>query len=125
MEQSDSQTPASSTTATQATYDATDLTHATESYATAQVIANPDGHWHYSNAGMNLVGRLIEVVSGQSYADFVHKQLLHPLGMLDTTIFPSREQLQRLAKSYTSGERMREVPIDTSDNVRSVPALPP
>ena len=51
------------------------------------------------------------MVSGQSYADFVHERLLHPLGMLDTTMFPSREQLQRLAKSYASGERMREEPI--------------
>lgn len=55
-----------------------------------------------SNAGFNLVGRLIEVLSGTSYATFIEETLLQPLRMRDTTLYPSTQQLTRLAKSYAS-----------------------
>ena len=74
----------------------------------------PGTQYRYSNEGINTVGRIIEVVSGLSYADFLQRRLLTPLGMTDTTFWPNSEQLGRLAKSYrrnAASGRLEEVPI--------------
>ena len=42
----------------------------------------------------------IEVVSGMPYETFLDKRLFGPLGMKDTTFWPSEAQIKRLAKSY-------------------------
>jgi CubicO group peptidase (beta-lactamase class C family) len=63
----------------------------------------PDTKWQYSNAGINTAGRIIEVVSGMPYAEFLDRRLFQPLGMKDTTFWPSGDQLVRLAKSYRPG----------------------
>ncbi len=60
----------------------------------------PDSKYQYSNAGINTAGRIIEVVSGMPYEDFMEKRLFEPLGMKDTTFWPDEGQLARLAKSY-------------------------
>ena len=41
----------------------------------------PGERWSYSNSGYVLLGAIIEKVSGQSYADFVQKNIFEPLGM--------------------------------------------
>ena len=60
----------------------------------------PGTKYQYSNAGINTAGRIIEVVSGMPYETFLEKRLFGPLGMKDTTFWPTEEQLARLAKSY-------------------------
>ena len=67
----------------------------------------PDSKYQYSNAGINTAGRIIEVVSGMPYEEFLDKRLFKPLGMKDTTFWPNAEQLQRLAKSYKPAMRTR------------------
>jgi CubicO group peptidase (beta-lactamase class C family) len=62
--------------------------------------AEPSSTYSYSNVGVEIVARVIEVVSGMSYEDFLQQRLLTPLGMKDTTFWPNAEQLGRLAKSY-------------------------
>jgi CubicO group peptidase (beta-lactamase class C family) len=60
----------------------------------------PGSKWAYCNPGIDTLGRIIEVVSGQSYEDFLHERIFGPLEMSDTTFFPGAEQLQRLAATY-------------------------
>lgn len=60
----------------------------------------PGEKWKYSNPGINILGRIIEVVSGQPFAVFFEKRLLTPLGMKETTFWPSESQLPRVVKSY-------------------------
>ncbi len=60
----------------------------------------PGTKWQYCQSGINSLGRIVEVVSGQSYPDFLQRRLFDPLGMKDTTFYPTREQMARLAKSY-------------------------
>lgn len=60
----------------------------------------PGSKWAYCNAGIDTLGRIIEVVSGESYETFLKKRIFDPLGMRDTTCFPSPEQLKRLAGLY-------------------------
>jgi CubicO group peptidase (beta-lactamase class C family) len=44
----------------------------------------PGSRWQYSNSGYSLLGYLIERLTGVSYAEFLHRQILDPLGMTDT-----------------------------------------
>ncbi|MDR3638818.1 MAG: serine hydrolase [Isosphaeraceae bacterium] len=71
-----------------------------KSYAMTPLLFAPGTKYQYSNAGINTAGRIIEVVSGMPYEDFLDKRLFQPLGMKDTTFWPNEEQLTRLAKSY-------------------------
>ena len=65
--------------------------------------SEPGTRYAYANAGFSTVGRIIEVVSGQSYEDFLQTRLFDPLGMTDTTFWPTPEQEARLAKAYRPG----------------------
>jgi len=74
----------------------------------------PGSKWSYSNAGINTLGRIVEVVSGGDFAAFLEKRIFKPLGMRDTTFWPSEAQVKRLAKSYqpkSGGEGLEEVGI--------------
>ncbi|MCY3022073.1 MAG: serine hydrolase [Planctomycetota bacterium] len=84
----------------QPTLDLLPLRDAVRSYATTPLQYEPGSKYQYSNAGVNTAGRIIEVVSGMPYEEFLQKRLFDPLGMKDTTFWPNDEQLQRLAKSY-------------------------
>ncbi len=86
------------------TLDANPLKTAVESYAHAPLEYAPDSKYQYSNAGINTVGRIIEVVSGQPYEQFLQKRLFDPLKMVDTTFWPNQSQLDRLAQSYKPDE---------------------
>src|SRR5262249_5186468 len=69
----------------------------------------PGTKWAYCNPGIDTLGRIIEVVSGQSYEDFLHKRLFQPLGMVDTPFYPTREQLERAAPTYAKKDGKLEV----------------
>lgn len=60
----------------------------------------PGSKWQYSNPGINTLGRIVEVVSGQKYQDFLQRRIFNPLGMKDTTFYPTASQIKRIAKSY-------------------------
>ena len=69
-------------------------------FALSPLTFEPGSKWSYCNPGITTLGRLIEVASGKSYADFMQERLFDPLGMKDTTFWPSKEQLARLATAY-------------------------
>jgi CubicO group peptidase (beta-lactamase class C family) len=87
----------------QPTLDQLPLRVAVRSYAMTPFLFAPGSRYLYSNAGINTAGRVIEVVSGMPYAEFLSTRLFDPLGMRDTTFWPSGEQLLRLAKAYKPG----------------------
>lgn len=70
------------------------------SHTLMPLLFQPSTGYRYSNAGINTAGRIIEVVSGMSYEDFLQKRLFDPLGMKDTTFWPNEAQVKRLAKGY-------------------------
>lgn len=65
----------------------------------------PGTKWAYCNAGIDTLGRIVEVVSGQPYEKFLAERIAQPLGLKDTTFYPSSEQLQRLAGLYESKDK--------------------
>ncbi len=64
------------------------------------LLFDPGTSYKYSNEGIDTAGHIIEIVSGMPFEKFLQDRLFTPLGMVDTTFFPSPAQLQRLARSY-------------------------
>ena len=60
----------------------------------------PGEKWKYTQSGINAAGRIVEVVSGMSFDAFLQKRLFDPLGMKNTTFYPTSEQRGRLATAY-------------------------
>jgi CubicO group peptidase (beta-lactamase class C family) len=85
------------------TLDGLRLRDAVGSYAMTPLDFEPGQRYQYSNAGINTAGRIIEVVTKMPYEAYLQKRLFDPLGMSDTTFWPSKGQLDRLAKSYKPG----------------------
>lgn len=82
------------------TLDALSLAAGVSSYAKTPLQTEPGTKYQYSNAGINTAGRVIEVVSGMPFEEFLDKRLFQPMGMADTTFWPNDEQVKRLALSY-------------------------
>lgn len=97
------------------TLDGLPLAAAVRSYAMTPLQTEPGTHYQYSNAGINTAARIIEVVAGVKYEDFMQRRLFGPLGMKDTTFWPSEAQARRVASSYrpdAGKTNLVEFPID-------------
>ncbi len=68
--------------------------------ATQPLIADPGAPWLYSSMGYAVLGRVIEVRSGQPYQQFVASRILQPLDMRDSFFFPPRGKWPRIAAMY-------------------------
>ena len=101
------------------------LAEAVRAYAGEKLISEPGTKYVYSNMGVATLGRIVEVLSGQKYEDFVQSRILTPLGMKDSFFFPPEDKKSRIAMVYTpdgakeagpgarpgSGRRSRQVPV--------------
>jgi CubicO group peptidase (beta-lactamase class C family) len=87
------------------------LKDAVRTYAAEPLIYDPGSKTAYSNAGMNTVGRVVEVVSGMPYEQFLSERLFTPLGMKDTTFWPAGEQLNRIAVGTRLDPKKGPVPV--------------
>jgi CubicO group peptidase (beta-lactamase class C family) len=58
----------------------------------------PGSKWKYSSSGMDTLGRIIEVLSGKSYEQFLDERVFRPLGMRDTAFYLTPAQQDRLAE---------------------------
>ena len=61
---------------------------------------NPGDRWEYGLSA-DVLGRVIEVVSGQTLDEFFRERIFKPLGMNDTYFYPPDDKLSRLATVYT------------------------
>jgi len=66
------------------------------------LLFQPGTKWSYSSPGIEILGRLIEVCSGQKYEDFIAGRILRPLGMKDTFFYPPPGKMARIAMVYVS-----------------------
>jgi CubicO group peptidase (beta-lactamase class C family) len=60
----------------------------------------PNEKWAYCQTGINMAARVVEVVSGLSFPEFLEKRLFGPLGMTDTTFYPDHSQSARISTPY-------------------------
>lgn len=70
-------------------------------FADQPLAFEPGTKSQYSNGGYILLGAIIEKVSGQSYYDYVQKNIFDPLEMKNTKYFESDEKVENLAEGYT------------------------
>ncbi|MES2598799.1 MAG: serine hydrolase domain-containing protein [Verrucomicrobiota bacterium] len=91
------------------------LKEAVLTYGLSPLQFEPGSQWSYCNPGINTLGRIIEVVSGEEYAKFLEKRLFKPLKMKDTTFWPSSGDLKKhLATSYkptADGKGLEPTPV--------------
>ena len=69
--------------------------------AKLRLLFEPGTRWNYSNIGMDILGRVIEVVSKQGFDEFLSERIFRPLGMKDTHFFVPEDKLNRMATLYT------------------------
>lgn len=67
------------------------------------LLFHPGEKWHYS-VSVDVMGRLVEVLSGQTFDVFLAERIFEPLGMIDTGFYAPEEKLDRLTKLYSPKE---------------------
>jgi CubicO group peptidase (beta-lactamase class C family) len=60
---------------------------------------HPGTHWNYG-LSTDIVGRLVEILSGQRFDEYLQGELFEPLGMTDTGFYVPEASLSRLAACY-------------------------
>ena len=65
------------------------------------LLFDPGSHWAYGS-GADIMGAVIEKVSGMSFGEFLKKEIFDPLGMNDTAFYVPEEKAHRLANVYES-----------------------
>ena len=68
----------------------------------ARVTTPPEVDHKYSNLGFELLGHVVERVSGRPFTEYVRASVLDPLGMTDTVWEPDEGQVARKAVGYDS-----------------------
>jgi CubicO group peptidase (beta-lactamase class C family) len=79
------------------------LAAAVDTLATLPLLHQPGTQWHYS-VSTDVLGRLVEVVSGQSLDAFFRTRIFEPLGMDDTMFEVPPDEMDRFATTYAMGE---------------------
>jgi len=80
-------------------YDGT-IGDSTKRLAAQPLLFNPGDRFEYG-LGVDVLGRLVEVVSGKPLDEFFRTRIFEPLGMKDTYFFPPDNKVGRLAAAYT------------------------
>ena len=76
-----------------------DLAQCVQAWAQLPLAFDPGSEWLYSVA-TDVLGRLVEVVSGQPLDEFFAQRIFAPLGMTDTGFFVDADRQDRLAALY-------------------------
>ena len=85
--------------------------------ASMPVSFEPGTRWQYSMA-QEVLGRLVEIASGQSFDSFLKQRLFDPLGMSDTGFHVPEEKRDRFCSVYPAPDQGRNPPLDRWDDSR-------
>jgi len=85
----------------------------------------PGTRWNYS-VSTDVLGLLVERVSGMPFAEFLQQRLFAPLGMKDTAFFVPAEKLDRLASNYMPNAQgaLELLDAPATSSYRNPPAFP-
>ncbi|MEO6653942.1 MAG: serine hydrolase domain-containing protein [Ilumatobacteraceae bacterium] len=78
----------------------TDLEAACDAWAGMPLAFQPGSEWNYG-VSTDVLGRVVEVISGQSLDDFFRERIFVPLGMADTGFVVRDDQADRAARLYS------------------------
>ena len=85
-----------------------DLAECCARWAELPLVFEPGSRWNYSVA-TDVLGRLVEVLSGQTLDAFFAERIFGPLGMTDTSFSVREDDLGRLAALYVPPPGTREI----------------
>jgi CubicO group peptidase (beta-lactamase class C family) len=85
------------------------------------LLYHPGERWHYS-VSLDVLGRVVEVVSGKPLDEFLGTRIFEPLGMVDTGFFVPKEKLGRFATNYGPGRNGLRVVDDPAKSRYGRPA---
>jgi len=88
-----------------------DLAACCDAWASLPLLFQPGAEWNYSVA-TDVLGRVVEVASGQPLDQFFAERILGPLGMVDTRFFVDGDDAHRLAALYVRGPGGRATRFD-------------
>ena len=92
-----------------------------ETLAGLPLYFQPGERWFYSYSS-DVLGHVIEVVTGDSLEAYMQARIFQPLGMNDTTFFPDEPLIERLATLYTHDDLGDMVAIEGADDaLRAAP----
>ena len=98
-----------------------DLAQACEAWAGFPLLFQPGTEWNYSVA-TDVLGRVVEVASGQRLDEFFAARILGPLGMPDTGFYAGGEAAGRLAALYVPAAGGTTARLDSLGRVPRKPA---
>ncbi len=87
----------------EATFFEGDLEHMVNELGKIPLLHHPGDAWNYGMS-TDVLGYLVEVVSGMPFAEFLNKRILEPLGMVDTDFSVPEEKSDRYATLYEPTE---------------------
>ncbi len=98
-----------------------------EALGTLPLVYQPGTFWRYSFA-TDVTARLVEVLSGQRFDDFLKARIFNPLGMPDTDFYVPADKLDRFTTMYLPSDPMDPMtpcvaPMDSPENSANA-ALP-
>ena len=70
-----------------------------EQLSTLPLEFSPGTEWNYS-VSIDVMGYLVQKLSGMSFGEFLRTRLFEPLGMVDTAFWCPPEKLDRFASCY-------------------------
>ncbi len=76
-----------------------DLEECCERWAALPLVFQPGSEWNYG-VSTDVLGRIVEIVSGESLDEFFRSRILEPLGMVDTGFWVPDEKRDRFAELY-------------------------
>ncbi len=89
----------------------------------APLAFEPGQEWAYG-ASADVLGGIVEVISGMKYGDFLKKEIFEPLGMKDTGFYLEDDKLDRLVPMYKKDENGKLVEITKEDLTNYLVILP-
>jgi CubicO group peptidase (beta-lactamase class C family) len=100
-----------------------DLAGACDTWAAIPLLFQPGTEWNYG-VSTDVLGRVVEVASGQTLDEFFRQRVLEPLGMHDSAFSVSSADVERLAALYIPGQGGTALRMDAlGDAAKSPPAL--
>ncbi len=79
---------------------AASLRDAVEQLRSAALASDPGARWHYHNPNYQVAARLVEVVSGEPFADYLARHIFTPLGMSTTRAVDTTDAMTGVAPGY-------------------------
>ena len=88
-----------------------------ERLARAPLICQPGAEWNYS-VSTDVLGHLVEVISGEPLDQYFQNHILGPLGMTDTAFQVAADKVDRFAANYTCTEDRKTKLIEAPQGSR-------